>query len=146
MDHLFSECSILKSFPDISKWIDNVKNIDSFFENCLSLTYLPDISKCNVYNININNIIKGCSSLLIYPNFQNWNMNSQFNVKDIISNMSSLSSEFILSNSLNFETSKYTSNSEEKNFSSKNVVSNYNLDILYDNQNDSNDYYENFYN
>ena len=107
---------------------------------------MPDISKCNVYNININNIIKGCSSLLIYPNFQNWNMNSQFNVKDIISNMSSLSSEFILSNSLNFETSKYTSNSEEKNFSSKNVVSNYNLDILYDNQNDSNDYYENFYN
>ena len=52
---MFSNCSSLLSFPDISKWkTDNVADMSFMFSNCNSLKYIPDISRWNL--INTNNI------------------------------------------------------------------------------------------
>ena len=46
MSGLFSECSLLKSLPDISKWnVNNVTNMRGLFSECSLLKSLPDICK-----------------------------------------------------------------------------------------------------
>ena len=54
MNNLFSNCSLLKSLPDISKWNTiNVSDINNLFSHCSSLLSLPDISKWNINKINL---------------------------------------------------------------------------------------------
>ena len=52
MFQIFSDCSSLKSLPDISKWnTNNVTNVSYMFYNCKALLSLPDISKWNTINV-----------------------------------------------------------------------------------------------
>ena len=52
MSGIFSSCSSLKSFLDISICnTDNVTNISDLFSCCNLLTSLPDISNWNTNNI-----------------------------------------------------------------------------------------------
>ena len=42
MSFMFSECSELSSFPDISKWnTNNVINCKDIFDQCLKLSKVP---------------------------------------------------------------------------------------------------------
>ena len=67
MDYMFSGCSSLSSFPDISKWnTNNVTNMDYMFSGCSSLSSLPDISKWNTNNvIDMNLTFDGCINIII---------------------------------------------------------------------------------
>ena len=50
---MFSDCSSLKSLPDISKWNTiNVTNMKEIFSSCTSLRVLPDLSKWKTLNVN----------------------------------------------------------------------------------------------
>ena len=52
MSSMFSNCELLSSLPDISKWnTQNVTNMSSMFSNCKILSSLPDISKWNTQNV-----------------------------------------------------------------------------------------------
>ena len=49
MNYVFTDCSSLKSLPDISKWnTSNVEHTKCLFKNCSSLKLLPDISNCKL--------------------------------------------------------------------------------------------------
>ena len=53
MSYIFSECSALKSLPDISKWnTSNANNMSYMFKRYYSLSSLPDISKWDISNVN----------------------------------------------------------------------------------------------
>ena len=44
--HLFFDCSLLKSIPDISNWNTKLtSNLSSIFSGCSSLVSIPDIYK-----------------------------------------------------------------------------------------------------
>ena len=82
MNNMFSECSSLKSLPDISNWKTNkVINMSIMFCECSSLISLPDINKWNTSNVtNLSRMFYKCSSLKILPDISVWNI---MNVKDI---------------------------------------------------------------
>jgi surface protein len=64
---MFSDCSSLSSFPDISKWnTNNVTNMSYMFNRCSSLSSLPDISKWNTNNVtNMSAMFSGCLNIII---------------------------------------------------------------------------------
>ena len=66
---IFSNCSSLKSLPDISIWnINKVKSLYRMFFGCNSLISLPDLSKWNTNNVtNMRGIFEGCNSLISLP-------------------------------------------------------------------------------
>ena len=73
MNEIFSNCTSLISFPDISNWDTNdVIDMNKIFYNCRSLSSLPDISKWNTKNvIDMSNIFYNCSSLSLLPDISN---------------------------------------------------------------------------
>ena len=66
---IFSNCSSLKSLPDISIWnINKVKSLYRMFFGCNSLISLPDLSKWNtIYVYSMNNMFYECFSSIIIP-------------------------------------------------------------------------------
>jgi surface protein len=64
---MFSECSSLRSLPDISRWnINNVASMSGMFDGCSSLTSLPDISKWNTDNVaDMSNMFDECLNIII---------------------------------------------------------------------------------
>ena len=63
---MFSECELLLSLPDISKWnTNNVSDMRCMFSESSSLSSLPDISKWNINNvIYMNNMFYNCSNTI----------------------------------------------------------------------------------
>ena len=52
MSHIFHNCKLLSSLPDISKWnTQNITNMSNLFDGCESLSSLPDISKWRTDNV-----------------------------------------------------------------------------------------------
>ena len=77
-DSIFSECPLISSLPNISKWnILNVKNLSSMFSGCSSLVSVPDISKWkNIHECkcaDISNMFKNCISLSHIPDMTKMN-------------------------------------------------------------------------
>jgi surface protein len=66
---MFSGCSSLLSFPDISNWnISNVIYMNDMFSGCNSLSFLPDISKWNTDKVtNMSYIFNTITSWLKSP-------------------------------------------------------------------------------
>ena len=63
LKYLFSECSLLSSLPDISKWnTNNLIKMKYLFNKSSLLKSLPDIS-----NWNTNNLLSHCSLLKYLP-------------------------------------------------------------------------------
>ena len=66
---MFSNCTSLKSLPDISRW--NTKkliNLAHMFYNCSSLKSLPDISRWNTENVmTFKDMFHNCTSLKSIP-------------------------------------------------------------------------------
>ena len=71
INQLFSDCSLLSSLPDISKWnSNNLIKMIYLLNDFSSLSSLPDISKWNANNVtNKDNLINNCRSLLSLPHF-----------------------------------------------------------------------------
>ena len=67
---MFSNCELLTSLPDISKWnISKVSNMDYMFSNCKSLVSLPDISNWDPCSyISFKYVFENCKSLIKWPN------------------------------------------------------------------------------
>ena len=121
MSHMFDECSLLLSLPDINKWdtsniidmsymffgcislnnlsdisiwnVSKVENMKCMFCNCSSLISLPDISKWNISNVkNINGMFYGCKLLSSIPDISKWNISNITNMNYLFSCCSSLKS------------------------------------------------------
>ena len=86
---MFSNCSSLKSLPDISKWnTNNVTDMMGLFLGCSSLKSLPDISKWNINNVtNMMFLFVECSSLKSLPDISKWNTNNVINMSGIFLNV-----------------------------------------------------------
>ena len=89
---MFSNCSSLLSFPNISKWnLANVINVSHMFENCRSLVSLPDISDWNTTNVtSMSHMFCKCSSLISLPDISKWNLENVINMSHMFENCSSL--------------------------------------------------------
>jgi surface protein len=68
---MFSDCELLSSLPDISKWnTQNVTNLNRMFSNCISLSSLPDIAKWNIQNVTEkSDMFIGCNENIIILQF-----------------------------------------------------------------------------
>ena len=75
MSNIFDGCEALSSLPDISKWkTDNVTDMSSMFSYCISLSSLPDISKWNTERVtNMSFMFWNCKTLSTLPDISNWN-------------------------------------------------------------------------
>ena len=91
MNRMFKGCNSLISFPDISKWdTSNVNNMEHMFSECKSLESLPEISNWNTNQVNtMSFMFYGCSSLKSLPDISKWNIS---NVKDLSTMFSECSS------------------------------------------------------
>ena len=89
---MFSSCSSLKSFPNISNWkTDNLTDLSSMFSGCISLAFLPDISKWKTCKVtNMNNLFSKCSSLKALPDISKWDVKNVSNMNNLFSECSSL--------------------------------------------------------
>ena len=69
MSNMFSNCTLLSSLLDISKWnTRNVEDMSNMFFHCTSLLSLPAISKWNTSNVkDMSNIFSHCTSLSLLP-------------------------------------------------------------------------------
>jgi surface protein len=87
MNHLFNNCKLLQSLPDISVWnTSNVTDMNTMFSNCQSLLYLPDISKWDTSNvINMAYMFQSCPKLTQLPDIGKWNTDKVTNMKDMFS-------------------------------------------------------------
>ena len=87
---MFSNCSSLKTLPDISNWnIENVIDISGMFLNCSKLTSLPNISKWNTKNVvDMSNLFDNCSKLKILPDISKWETNNVTNMSYMFRNCS----------------------------------------------------------
>ena len=94
MSFMFSDCSLLSSLPDISKWnMENVNDIRGIFCECESLKSLSDISNWNTKNItNMSWMFNYCTSLISLPDISKWNTINVTNMSGIFSYCSSLKS------------------------------------------------------
>ena len=92
MRHMFSNCKSLLSIPDISKWnTSNVKDISYMFSNCESLLSIADISKWNINNvIDLSHIFHNCKSLSFLPDISKWNTSNVKDINNLFSNCESL--------------------------------------------------------
>ena len=72
---MFQGCFLLKSLPDLSKWIvKNVTNMHSMFHGCYSLKFIADISTWDTSNVNdMNSMFDKCYSLQSLPDISKWN-------------------------------------------------------------------------
>ena len=92
MSYMFSKCSSLISFSNISKMNTiNVTDMSHIFHDCSSLIFLPDISKWNTSNvINMSGMFFNCSSLLSLPDLSKWNTNKVNDMRCMFYQCSSL--------------------------------------------------------
>ena len=62
MSYMFSECSSLKSLPNISKWnTSSVTEMVKMFSDCSSLKSVPNISVWDFSSVyDKNNMFSGC--------------------------------------------------------------------------------------
>ena len=92
MSYMFFGCSSLNDISDISKWnISNVENLNCIFCNCSSLKTIPDISNWDTSNIkNMNGMFYGCKLLSILPDISKWNVSNVIDMNYMFSNCSSL--------------------------------------------------------
>ena len=69
---IFTNCSSLKSLPDISKWnTKNVINMREMFSFCNSLNSFPDISKWELNEeLDYSSIFLGCKGKIIPEKFK----------------------------------------------------------------------------
>jgi len=83
--HLFHNCLLLESLPDISNWdTKNVIDINGMFYGCESLKKLPDISKWNTSNIkDMSYLFYGCNKLESLPNIGKWETSNVYNMPGI---------------------------------------------------------------
>jgi surface protein len=82
---MFSDCTLLYSLSDISKWDTiNITNMSHIFDGCKSLSNLSDISKWDTYNVtDMSYMFKDCESLLKFPDFSKWNTDNLINISYI---------------------------------------------------------------
>ena len=122
MEGIFSECVLLTTLPDISKWnLSGVENIKGMFYKCSSLKVLPDIWKWETKNVTfMNYIFFGCSSLKDIPNLDKWNTNNVLLKEGMFQECNSLKNI----PKLNFE------NREENDSFSKSILSENNHKLL----------------
>ena len=75
MNNMFTGCSKLRKFPDISKWnVCSVTNMNSMLYGCSLISNLPDISKWNKKNVvNMCQMVLNCSGLNMLPELDKWN-------------------------------------------------------------------------
>ena len=94
MSYMFSECTSLKSLPDISKWnTNNVTDMSYMFFYCESLTPLPDISKWHTNNVtNMSYMFSNCATLKSLPDISKWNTNNVTNMSWMFGNCMSITS------------------------------------------------------
>ena len=95
MSYMFKGCKLLEYLPeDLSYWkTENVKDISHMFEECTILKSLPDLSKWNTKNIHdINSVFKGNESLLSNPFLSKWKLDNLTNMSNIFEGCSSLNS------------------------------------------------------
>ena len=94
MSCIFSECSSLISLPDISNWNTiNVNNMSFMFYECSSIKSLPDLSKWNTSNVNyFDSMFSGCSSINSLPNMSEWNTSNVKSMAYMFNNCSSIKS------------------------------------------------------
>ena len=108
MSYMFFNCTSLNYISDISFWnISKVENMNCMFCNCISLSNLPDISKWDTSKVkNINGMFYGCKSLTNLPDISHWDVSNVKNMNYLFSNCSSL---LILPNITNWNISNSTS-------------------------------------
>ena len=89
MSYMFSNCSLVKYLPDISKWdVSNVENMSYMFWNCISLNSLPSISCWNVSNVKyLNYIFSDCISLSVLPDIKYWDIKNIIEMNYIFDNI-----------------------------------------------------------
>ena len=111
------------------------------------LTFIPNISKWKFNNmIQIINIFKGCNSLLIYPDISKWNISNPEFFKTVSFNSNSFSIKEIKSDSLILgDTMEKLNLSKDLSFL-KDENNEKEENKLFSNNEESDDYYDNFYN
>ena len=152
MSEIFSFCKSLILLPDISVWnVNKVTNMERMFFNCQKLSVLPNIEKWKTdFDLKVSDIFSGCSSLLVFPDISKWNIKSKENIniydfKDS-SNSNNIANIFSGSNksiSLSIE-------NERKDNLFEDGVKKFNCfeksDLINNNNDIKDDYYDNFYN
>ena len=94
---LFSECSLLKSLPDISKWFEiSNKNIENNFfilkYKNFSIKFNPNIDDNIKKDLNLSYVFYNCESLETLPNISKWNIDNAISLKGMFYNCESLKS------------------------------------------------------
>ena len=93
MSHIFHNCKLLSSLPDISDWnTQNIKNMSNLFDGCESLSSLPDISKWRTDNVtDMSSLFSYCISLSSLPDISKWNTEKVTNMSFMFWNCKSIS-------------------------------------------------------
>jgi len=94
MNHLFCNCTELKSINGISNWdLSKITNLSSLFYRCKNLISIPDISKWKLDNVeNISYIFYSCEKIVSLPDISSWNTKKITDMRGVFSNCKSLKS------------------------------------------------------